>query len=255
MTFVLILLAGSPQFSASFRQYFINMTMLSAFIGVPAIDGVYWTLYLELRFYVLVALVLAFGAINRAERLVAMWLVISWGLVIWPNRLLEYLLIVDYSAYFIAGATFFLVYSKGITSARLIILVGALGLAVSQGMHRANTYSFEYQTEYDPELVASIISAIFILMWLVAVQKTGFLRHFDWAAVGGLTYPLYLLHQNVGFIAFNNGKAILDAHLLFWGTVAVMLSIAYLVNMLTERSLAPVFRRHLNSAIDRVLAP
>ena len=42
--------------------------MLSGFVGVPSIDGVYWSLFVEIRFYLLVLLVLAFGWMPRIER-------------------------------------------------------------------------------------------------------------------------------------------------------------------------------------------
>ena len=56
ITFVAILLIGGKHFSASLSQYLINMTMLNGFFDVPSIDGVYWTLFVEIKFYFLVAL-------------------------------------------------------------------------------------------------------------------------------------------------------------------------------------------------------
>lgn len=39
ITFIVTILIGAPKFSASLRQYIINMTMLGKFVGIPSIDG------------------------------------------------------------------------------------------------------------------------------------------------------------------------------------------------------------------------
>jgi peptidoglycan/LPS O-acetylase OafA/YrhL len=56
LTFLGTLLAGGYHHPAPFRVYLLNMTMLSGFFGVPSIDGVYWSLFVELQFYFLVLL-------------------------------------------------------------------------------------------------------------------------------------------------------------------------------------------------------
>ena len=55
LTFIVTLLLGGAYFSVSAPQYAVNLTMLSGFFDVPSVDGVYWSLFVELRFYVLVA--------------------------------------------------------------------------------------------------------------------------------------------------------------------------------------------------------
>lgn len=57
ITFVVILSFGGDRFSANPAQFFLNMTMLNEFFNVKSIDGVYWSLAVELKFYFLVSLV------------------------------------------------------------------------------------------------------------------------------------------------------------------------------------------------------
>lgn len=47
------------------REVLINFTMLQSGSGVPNVDGVYWTLWSELRFYLLFLLVVATGLTYR----------------------------------------------------------------------------------------------------------------------------------------------------------------------------------------------
>ena len=54
------------------REWLVNLTMLQAFVGVPHVLGVFWTLTLELVFYAACSLLFALGFLRRTERLV--WL-------------------------------------------------------------------------------------------------------------------------------------------------------------------------------------
>jgi peptidoglycan/LPS O-acetylase OafA/YrhL len=45
LTFLITLAIGRPRFTADLYQYMINMTFLGDLMGVPPIDGVYWSLF------------------------------------------------------------------------------------------------------------------------------------------------------------------------------------------------------------------
>jgi peptidoglycan/LPS O-acetylase OafA/YrhL len=130
ITFAITMLIGAPRYTASVSQYLINMTMLSGFVSVKSIDGVYWSLFVELRFYALVGLIMLIGKINKAQLFLAVWLVICITLDVLNITKMRYLLIVDYAAFFIAGATFFLIWSKGLSPQRIAMIFGSLGLAL-----------------------------------------------------------------------------------------------------------------------------
>lgn len=65
-----------------------------------------------------------------------------------------------------------------------------------------------------------------------------------------LTYPLYLIHQYAGYTIFNLGYPAIDPHVLLWGTIALMLLVAYAVNRFIERRYSQPLKRLLGSAID-----
>ncbi|MCZ9342138.1 acyltransferase, partial [Streptomyces sp. TRM76130] len=58
-------------------EVLLNLTMLQSGSAVPNVDGVYWTLWSELRFYLLFLIVVAMGLTYR--RVVAFCCV--WGAV------------------------------------------------------------------------------------------------------------------------------------------------------------------------------
>jgi peptidoglycan/LPS O-acetylase OafA/YrhL len=68
--------AGGPE-SLSPRTVALNMTMVPGRFGVPYVDGVYWTLLVELKFYILIFLILVTGTMKRIEMWLAIWLAVA----------------------------------------------------------------------------------------------------------------------------------------------------------------------------------
>jgi peptidoglycan/LPS O-acetylase OafA/YrhL len=96
-------------------------------------------------------------------------------------------------------------------------------------------------------IVAGIITACFAIMLAVACQWTGALGRVRWVMLGSVTYPLYLLHQNIGFAIFNAYYPNINAHLLLWGTIALMLLVSYAIHRWIEKPMGNL----LKGAVDR----
>ena len=252
VTFGAILAIGGVRYHATFSQYLVNMTMLSEFFHVPYIDGVYWSLTVELRFYALVALALLLGQVHRAQWLLCFWMAALIVVEAVPGDWARYLLIADYAAYFIAGATCFLIWSQGVSTVRIGLLAAAWAVAVLEAIGLARGNAGYYHTSFDGLVVAGIVSAWFATMLLVGLRRTSFLGNRRWLMLGALTYPLYLLHQNIGFMIFNLGYPDIDAHILFWGTICAMLVLSHFVNVQIERRLAPRLKAGINHGFDAV---
>ena len=250
VTFLLMTASGPQVRGVSPLQYLANMTMLSGFFGVPSVDGVYWSLFVELHFYALVALVLALGQIRHAERLLLGWLAVTVVLEIWPVGMLRSLLVSDFAAYFVGGGLAYLIWSQGLSRGRGVGLGLAWILALWQSQMEAADAAVYYRTSLEPLVVAGLVSAAFGVMLLVALRRTGWFGRRQWAGLGALTYPLYLLHQNLGYLIFNAAYPAVNAHLLLWGTVLLMLGAAWAVNVGIERRTAVALKKGLNGALD-----
>lgn len=250
ITFVLIATIGSPRLTASLSQYLLNMTLMSNALGVPPIDGVYWSLFVEIKFYMLVAVILAFGLIRQAEWILVAWLVATVALTALPIGILRSLLLSDYSPYFIGGAMSYLVWSKGASLLRSGTLLTAWIVALYQSLRELTEFDAHYHTQLNIYVVIAIITGFFLVMHLVAHRRSGLLGRQQWQTIGALTYPLYLLHQNIGYMLFNVGYPQLNPHLLFWGTVGLMLFMAYSVNVLIERRLAFRLKAFLRTVLN-----
>jgi peptidoglycan/LPS O-acetylase OafA/YrhL len=98
--------------------------------------------------------------------------------------------------------------------------------------------------------VVGALGVFFLAFFLIATGRTASAASARWVVLGTLTYPLYLIHQNIGFTLFNLLNARVNAHVLMWGVTALMLLTAYLVTRI-ERLVA----RPMKDALSRLLLP
>jgi peptidoglycan/LPS O-acetylase OafA/YrhL len=250
ITYLTCITWGGPAYAATFKQYLINMTMISDHLHTPAIDGVYWSLSLEIRFYALVTILVLIRQIHRAELFLIAWLITTTALEWYPIGKLRFLLIADYSTFFIGGATIYLVWSQGLTARRSLMMIFSLLLGVFQSIKGLEAIRQHYHTDMSPMITALLVTTFYGVMLLVALRRTGPLAAMRWVSAGAVTYPLYLLHQNIGYIIFNHAYPALNTHLVFWGTIALMLLGAWLIHHQIEQKMAPILKRLLNIGID-----
>lgn len=249
ITFLVTLWIGGARYHATFGQYLANMTLMSEFIGVESIDGVYWSLFVEIRFYAMVALLLVLGRIHQAPLFMAAWLLVSLALTVVPIDTLRRLLAVESAAYFVAGAACYLVWSNGLSRGTVALLLASWALAVLQAFSWVPEFEAHYRTTLGMPVVVAIISTFFAAMLLVSLRRTGAFGARRWVALGALTYPLYLLHQNIGFMLFNLAWPA-NPHIVFWGTLALVLVLSHAVHVLVERRHAPRLKVLAEAAWD-----
>jgi peptidoglycan/LPS O-acetylase OafA/YrhL len=261
-----ILLAAAQ--NVTFSQYVVNMTMVPGLFRVPLVEGAYWSLLVEIRFYALVAALLIIGKIHKVQHYLVMWLLASIALEVlaffpgvWiPERALHYihsLLIIDYAAYFIAGATCFLIWEKGAAMSRLTVLAASWGLAMFQADDIVRkVLADNAMSTLNGGIVIAILTLFFLGMLLIALGRTGSIARYRWPLAGAISYPLYLLHENIGYLVFNHFYPTVNAHLLFWSMIAAVIGVAYGVHVLVEQRFASRLKTCLMGALtSRPSAP
>ena len=72
-------------------------------------------------------------------------------------------------------------------------------------------------------------------MFLVSIKKTSTLNKSFVLPLGELTYPLYLIHGNIGFMLFNYFGNDQNKYTLLFITISLMLVVAYLINRYYEK--------------------
>lgn len=252
LTFGTILVLGTTATPFSLREYLVNLTMFSGFTDVRSIDGSYWSLFVEMRFYALVAVVLLLRRMRNAQWLLAGWLAASFALETVYVRPLYRGLIVDYSPFFIAGAACFLIWNRGVCRVTAALVAGSWILAVWHSLEELPAFERHYSAAFSPLVVVAWITAFFVILLLVAFRRTGPLAHRQWTTLGAVTYPLYLLHQAIGFSIFNAAYPVVHPQVLLWGTIALMVALSYGVHIVIERPATPAMKRAMNRCIDAI---
>jgi peptidoglycan/LPS O-acetylase OafA/YrhL len=239
-----------------------NLTMLQIPLHTPNVDGVYWTLWVELRFYLLFALVVFFGVTyRRVVAFCALWTVASvaamavGGPLLDNGRsstLLQLAIVPQYSPYFIAGMAFFLMHRFRPDP----LLWGIVGIQLMLAIHYLDvdpmiTHKF---TGTAAAVEPVVVVCFFGIMALVALHKLAV--GWRWLTVAGtLTYPLYLLHQHIGWILIDKLQHAVPAPVVVVAVLALMLIGAGLVHRLIEKPVAARLRRLLTPAIQRLRPP
>ena len=109
----------------------MNLTMFQQFLRVPNVDGVYWTLARELVFYFWIWLLLLLGQMRKFTQFASMFLVLATFAVFFNvPSVVKMLFLIDYVCYFVAGACFYLIYSEGLTLAKVTVINWCLALSV-----------------------------------------------------------------------------------------------------------------------------
>jgi peptidoglycan/LPS O-acetylase OafA/YrhL len=98
----------------------------------------------------------------------------------------------------------------------------------------------------------TIVTAFFVLLTLIALGKLDAIRGQWLITAGALTYPLYLLHQQVGETLIR----VLDGRIPAWFVLvialATMLALAWLVQRFAERPMANRIRTVLLAGLAKV---
>ena len=198
LTFAVVSVAKLPGQEVSFFEALLNLTMVQALLGAAHIDGAYWSLQAELFFYANMMLLFCCGVFRRTTLTVVLWLV---GAVVvqlvggvaetawpWAAELLNKLATIaslKYIPLFAIGMLFYTSRQNGKMSKVNLATIGAC-LATVGLFHGMAT---------------AAVDAVLATILLLAIHaRLRFLSCRPLIALGTISYTLYLVHQNIGYV-------------------------------------------------------
>lgn len=229
----------------------LNLTMVQEAFDVTNAQGAFWSLWIELKFYLLIGAFILVG-ITRARviALAAIWPLLARIVDVTNEGLLTSLLVPTYAPYFSLGMMLFLLYRDG--NSLIVWLVAALNFILC--LHHATAYAPRASElvgeSVSPAVVAGLLCAMVAAVWCVS---SGPLRGISgrWLGVlGGLTYSLYLIHGQFGFWVIDALAPRSNAYAVLALAVVLAIGLACLIHFAVER----VWHDRLRAAVARGLA-
>ncbi len=250
VTYALTILLPDARYTLHFTDYLRSMTMLGdVFIGFagPAelIDPSYWTLTVELIFYIGVGLFVYLFSYRNIRYFLAAWFVLSIGAFLFhiDENYYVKLLLVRHASYFVFGGALALIATKDAERWRDVFFDWTLlctSAAYATLIHTRALQAYESTNPLD----ASIITLIHIAMFTaipILVHASRYISNDrivgSFAILGTLTYPLYLLHQRIGNILID---VAVRTEMLSWITFVIcfeiiIIGLAYFISRLDKR--------------------
>ena len=232
----------------------LNFTMVQSAFGVAHVDGVFWTLWVELKFYVLLAL-LSLAGLTRA-RLLALcmaWPVLGTMAAQADSPLVVSLLEPNYAPFFCIGILFFLVHRYGWDVPVALLLAGN----VLAALWVCQAYYIPWTVAVAGAGVSMRATAALLLLCVGALYVATLtpVARLDWrwlTTAGALTYPLYLVHEIPGWALIQALAPVLPAYVVLVVVTAVVLAVAWGVHRFVERPFGPRLRQVLERDLVRL---
>jgi len=242
VTALCLYLFGLPEKSISWELLAVNMTMLQGFFKVPAVDGVYWTLTIELCFYALMFAVFVTKQMKNLPWICLGWMAFS---LIWQTnpqfhtsgvvRALVFPLITKYAYLFCAGVSFYRMYSKQSTK----IDYGVIGLSVISAF-------FILSME---ELICMIVlGGLFATVVFSSGKISGLFSSKLLVYLGGISYSYYLTHQYIGYMVMRYGYSL---GLSYFAVLLIAIVITLLLATILNRFIEVPGSRKLRKALEK----
>lgn len=228
-----------PERSVPLKSFLVNLTMLESFLGVAPVDGAYWTLANELLFYFFIFIFFVIlKKRSQFTQLAIGWLLIANVILCFDKRSMMFMLsnklfMAQYSHMFLAGGLIYSLFSEeGLKSLNIIGLLFCI-------LTQIRVFSIGYSVFF--------LASICLLTYYIVKDnnnandtKLMFVSK-PLVFLASISYPLYLIHQNVGYsIIMNLYRAGIRNEIIVVIPIIILPLLAYLMHRIIE---VPVLKK------------
>jgi peptidoglycan/LPS O-acetylase OafA/YrhL len=241
LTALVLLAANVNRPPIHLAGYLANLTMAASAFGQEHIDGVYWTMEVQIVFYAWIFLLCLAKQARNADKFLGLWLLATVTINVFGGitfTKLDYLLLPELSCYFIAGGVFFLIHQRGGSLYLWSMVAACYVVAISRAL--AGSLSDNPAADV---VGNTLLFALFVRM----VTKDQGLPGRPWMiTLFKMTYPLYLTHQQVGYVLLSKLDGYVPKYLLLVMVIAMMLLASYVITTQVDRWIMPPIVKIVN---------
>lgn len=237
----------------------VNLTMVQDLFDVTGVQVVFWTLLVEIKFYLLVFLVLTLGPLtrNRVLAFATLWPLAGWAAQELGAHGLADWLVPVYAPYFAVGMLLFLAYRDGFDLVTSTLLAGGLVLCVMRVQEAAVRASDLQGVTVDPVISVVIMLACVVAVWASTLGgRNAPPRRVATVlgTVGALTYPVYLVHTQFGYAVIDILAHETTRTVALFAAGALSLVLAVAIHYGVERPTSTRLRRAVQAGLLRCSA-
>lgn len=215
---------GLPEDRPSITEFAVNFTMIQKLLKFDDVDPSYWSLVPELAFYFIIILTFATKQLNKIYIWGSIWVFFSLLRGLFGLHLPEILF--RYSGLFFTGILFYKLFSGDNRKTHhfailLCFIVVIFNLDITDKLNFLN---------YLPVVI------IYAAFYLFLYHKLEFLDNKVLRFLGYVSYPLYLIHQERGFIILLKLKSLgFTGYWIIFIPIIVTIAIAYVITTFIEK--------------------
>ncbi|WEA07162.1 acyltransferase [Pantoea dispersa] len=179
---------------------FYSLTFFPNLFGKDYFSSVYWTIQVEVTFYIFVALFMWVGVWEKKKHFIcSIWLAISYANnFIVDSHLITTFLLTRYAGHFVIGIVLFELRTSRVKPVHLLLILFSLVL-IYNSMLQQQLWIDGFGIKVDHASLLMMAVLIVGVVWVASnIESLG--RAYKFVKfLGAMTYPLYLIHADLGF--------------------------------------------------------
>ena len=160
-------------------------------------------------------------------------------------KVINFFLFLNWSSYFIAGIIFYQIFKNGLKPKYLLLLAICVFLSLFNAVEKIVHLEEKYNTHFSPYVICTVIGMFYLLMLLVSNDKLTSINSPKLLKLGVITYPLYLIHQKIGFVIINNLGIHYNKYVVVFSILILMIVLFYLISEKFEPKVSKLLKIRL----------
>jgi peptidoglycan/LPS O-acetylase OafA/YrhL len=261
VTIICIIFLGHGEFP-SVKNLIGNISLLQPFFRTPYIEDAYWTLTVEMQFYILMWLLFMSKKLKQIELLGFILVILIQVYEIFTRSNFSdskiyiiprsYFPIISHFQLFFAGIIFYKIRTSKANWQRHLMIFICFASSILLYSDSGKSHFF-----ISRELYTAMLLIYFSVFYLFAYRKLQILAVRPLLFLGAISYCLYLIHDKAGYLLFSflKSRIHIDLLLITLMVIVVMIGISALVTYYIEIPVIKYIRKNFRPKSQIIYSP